>query len=82
MAKLVQRGEVLKGKINPVCENQGPPEEKKETPPPKKPGDPTPKFLPKFHLYPEQNLPEKHIIKNVSLAAPNRFLTLIFQSPA
>ena len=32
-----------KGKIHPVCENQGaPPEEKQRPPPPEKPGDPPP----------------------------------------
>ena len=68
------RGGGQRGKIDPVCENQGPlPEEKKRDPTPEKARRPPTKIWPNFHLSPGQNLHEKRFLKNSSPAAPNTF---------
>ena len=63
----MQRG-VQKGKIDPVCKNQGPPEEKKRPHPQKSLEIPT-KIRPNFYLYRGQILHEMHIVKFVAWAA-------------
>ena len=52
-----------RGKVYPVWENQGPPPEEKKRPHPQKARRPPTKIWPNFHLYPGQNLHEKHILK-------------------